>query len=110
GESALDSPPDDDPIDDDFNRVIAPTVQFDVVFESAELAVDPRFREAPSPQRGDLFLEFALAASNNRRQDVDPFFLGVEHHHIDDSLERLRGDCLSATWAMRNADVGEQQP
>src|SRR4029453_11854069 len=75
GESALDSPPDDDPIDDDFNRVIAPTVQLDVVFESAELAVDPRFRETPPPQRGDLFLEFALAASNNRRQDVDPFFL-----------------------------------
>ena len=50
GESALD-PPDDEPIDDDFNRVIAPTVQLDVVLERAELAVDPRFREAPSPQR-----------------------------------------------------------
>ena len=40
-------------------------------------------------QRRQLLLELALAAADDRRQHVDARVLRVEHHHVDDALERL---------------------
>ena len=46
--------------------------------------VKPRARSA-----GQLLLELALAAADDRRQHVDALVLRIEHHHVDDALERL---------------------
>ena len=61
-------------------------------------------------QRRQLLLELALAAADDRRQHVDARVLRIEHHHVDDALERLAGDLAAAVRAVRHADVGEQQP
>jgi hypothetical protein len=90
--------------------VIAPAVQLEVVLERAELAVDPRLGEPARPQPGQLLLELTLPAADDRRQHVDALVLRVEHHHVDDALQRLRGNRLAAIGTMRQADVGEQQP
>ena len=81
-----------------------------VLFERSELAVDARLRVAARPQRRQLLLELAFAAADDRREHVDALVLRVEHHHVDDALERLAGDFLAAVRAVRHADVGEQQP
>ena len=72
---------------------------------SMRALVKPRARSA-----GELLLELALAAADDRRQHVDALVLRVQHHHVDDALERLAGDLLAAIRAVRHADVGEQQP
>ena len=97
-------------IDDDLDGVVAAPIERDVLFERPELAVDARLGVAARPQRGQLLLELALAAADDRREHVDALVLRIEHHHVDDALERLAGDLLAAVRAMRHADVGEQQP
>ena len=76
----------------------------------SELAVDPRLGETLGSQRRQLFLELAFAAANDRRQHVDARVLRIQHHHVDDALERLAGDLLPAIRAVRHADAGEEQP
>ena len=61
-------------------------------------------------QRGELLLELPLAAAHDRRQHVDALVVRRQHHHVDDPLERLRRDLAAAEMAVRDADVGEQQP
>ena len=97
-------------IDDDVDGVVAAAVELDVLVERAERAVDARLGEPLLLQLGQLFLELALAAADDRRQHVDARVLRIEHHHVHDALERLGGDLASALMAMRDADVGEQQP
>ena len=82
---------------------------FDLVVERHELAVDARAREPARPQRRQLPLELALAAAHDRRQHVDALVGRIEHHHVDDALERLRRDLAVAVRAVRHADVGEEQ-
>ena len=77
------------PIDDDVDRVIAAAIELDVLLERSELAVDSRLGVAARPQRRQLLLELALAAADDRREDVDARVLRVEHHHVGDALERL---------------------
>ena len=110
GEPALDAAAHDHAIDDHLDRVIAAPIELDVLLERAELAVDARLREAAPAQRRQLLLELALAPADDRRQHVDARVLRVEHHHVDDALERLAGDLLPAVRAVRHADVGEEQP
>ena len=98
------------PIDDDLDGVVAAAIELDVFFERAELAVDAGLRVAADAQPGELLLELALAAANDRREHVDALVLRVEHHHVDDPLERLAGDLLAAVRTVRYADVREQQP
>ena len=72
---------------------------------STRTLVKPRARSA-----GELLLELALPAAHDRRQHVDALVVRRQHHHVDDALERLRGDLAAAEVAVRHADVGEQQP
>ena len=110
GEPPFDTAADDQAIHDDLDRVVAPPIELDVLVERAELAVDPRLGEAAAAQRGELFLELALAPADDRREHVDPRVLRVEHHHVGDALERLAGDLLAAVRTVRHADAREQQP
>ena len=110
GEASLDPRAHDQPIDDDFNRMVLLAIELDVVVERLELAVDARLGVAALDQRRQLFLELALSSPHQRRQDVDALVLGIGQHEIDDAFERLAGDLEPAVRAMRHADVGKQQP
>ena len=110
GQPPLDAAADDQPIDDHLDRVVPPAIELDVLVERPELSVDPRLREPARAQAGQLLLELALAAAHDRREHVDARVLRVEHHHVDDALERLAGDLLAAVRAVRHADAREQQP
>ena len=110
GEPALDARLHDQPIDDDVDGVVAPAVELDVFVERAEHAVDAGLGEPLLLQLRELFLELPLAAADDRRQHVDARILRIQHHHVHDALERLRGDLAPALMAVRDADVGEQQP
>ena len=109
GESPLDAGLEHEPIDDHVDRVIAPPIQLDVLVERPELTVHSHLREAARAKRHELLLELALPAADDRRQHVHPLVVRGEHHHVDDPLERLRGDLSTAQVAMRNADVGEEE-
>ena len=85
-------------------------IELDVLVERAQLAVDADLREAARAQRRQLLLELPLAAAHDRRQHVDALVVRRQHHHVDDPLERLRGDLAAAQVAVRHADVGEEQP
>jgi len=52
----------------------------------------------------------ALPAADDRREHVDARVVRIEHHQVENPLERLRRDLAPAVVAMRRADVGEQQP
>ena len=110
GQSTLDARANDDPVDHDLDSVVAASIELDVILEPAELTIDPGLGEAARAQRGQLFLELALSSANDRRQDIDPRVLRIEHDHVDDPLERLARDRLAARRAMRHADAGKQQP
>ncbi len=109
-DAAIDTRLHEQPVDDDLDGVIAPTVQPDVVLERHEAAVHPDLGEAAGPQTGQLLLELALPPPNDGRQHVDPL-AGLEGQHaVDDAIERLRRDGPAAARAVRYTDVGEQQP
>ena len=110
GQAALDARLHDQPIDDDLDGVIAAAIELDVFVERAEDAVDAGLGEALLLQLRQLLLELALAAADDRRQHVDARILRIQHHHVHDALERLGGDLAAALVAVRDADVGEQQP
>src|SRR4030095_15923499 len=66
GEPAFDAAADDQAVDDDLYRVIAPAIEPDVLFERAELTVDARLHVAARAQRRQFFLELTLAAADDR--------------------------------------------
>src|SRR5262249_33711108 len=81
---ALDPAADDQAVDDDLDRVVAPAIELDVLLERSELSVDARLGIAALPQRGELLLELALAPADDRREDVDALVLWLEPHHVPD--------------------------
>ncbi len=110
GEPALDPGLEDQPIDHDVDGVVAPPVELDVFVERSLLAVDAHLRESAGAQPGQLLLELALPPAHDRREHVHALLVRREHHHVDDALERLGGDRAAAEVAMRDADVGEEEP
>ena len=101
---------DDQPVHDDLNRMVAPAVQPEVLLERPELAVHPGLGEPPRPQPGELLLELALAAAHDGREHVDACVERIQHHHVHDALERLRGDLLAAAGTVGDPDAGKQEP
>ena len=69
--------------------MVAPAVECDVFVQRPKLSVDPRLREATSPERCQFLLELALAAPDDRSEHVDPDILRVQHHQVKDPFERL---------------------
>ncbi len=107
---SLDARLHDQAIDDDVDGVVAAPVELDVFVERPEHAVDARLGKPFLLQLRKLFLELPLAAADDGRQHVDARVLRIQHHHVHDALERLGGDFAAALMAVRDADVGEQQP
>ena len=77
---------------------------------TAICAVDPRPREPARAQRRQLLLELALAAADDRRQDVDAL-VGGESSSTRSTIcsSDCDGDLPAALGAVRDADVGEEQ-
>ena len=109
GETSLDTRFEHQAIDNHFYRVIAATIELDVFVERSEGSVHANAREAAGAQGGELLLELALPSPHDRRKDVHALVVGREHDHVDDPLERLRGNLPSAQMAVRHSDVGEEQ-
>ena len=100
----------DQPVDDDLDRVLVGLGEPDRLGEVADLAVDPRAR---IPLAGQLFQELAvlaLAASDDRREHLEPRALGQLHHLVDDLLGGLAADRAAAVVAVRVSDPREQHP
>ena len=110
GQPSLDTRLDDQSIDDDLDRVVAATIELEVFVERTELTIDARLAVAALPQRLQLLLELALPASHDGRHDVDARIGRVEHHEIEDPLERLRRNLAPAVVTVRRPGIGEQQP
>ena len=72
---------------------------------SMRALVKPRCRSACSSFLNSPLRPRTIGASTLMRASVR-----VEHHQVEDPLERLRGDLAPAVVAVRRADVGEQQP
>ena len=110
GQAPLDAGLHDQPVDDDFDRMVAAPLEGDVVLEGAQLAVDAGLEEAPLAPRREVLLELALAAAHDGREHVDPRVVRIRHHLRHDLVGRLRRDGQAAVRAVRDADVGEEQP
>ena len=71
---------------------------------SMRALVKPRWRSACSSFLNSPLRPRTTGASTLMRASVR-----VEHHQVEDPLERLRRDLAAAVVAVRHADVGEQQ-
>ena len=72
---------------------------------SMRALVKPRCRSACSSFLNSPLRPRTIGASTLMRASCR-----VEHHQVEDALERLRRDLAAAVVAVRHADVGEQQP
>src|SRR5579872_1444526 len=99
------------PVNDDFNRVILPLVQINdgVIVQTHQLAIDARASVAMLDQRLHLFLEFAFAPADDRRHYHDTILGGERHHALDDLIRRLPADGPPALGTVRHSDGSEQQ-
>ena len=100
----------DEPVDDHLDGVLALLVQLDLVFELADLAVDADAREALFADLLEQLGVLALAAADDRRQQLDARAFGEREDLVDDLLGGLRADLFAALVAVRHADARVQQP
>ena len=110
GQAALDTALHDQPIHHHVDVVVAATVELQILVKRSELAVDTGLAEPALPQALELLLELALPATDHGRQDVDPRVQRIQHHQVQNPFQCLGGDLPPAVGAVRDADVGEEQP
>ena len=101
---------DDEPVDDDLDRVLVLLVELDLLVEVVELAVDPDPDEARLLGAGEELLVLALAVADERCHEHHPLALGQGVDLVDHLLDRLPLDLAAADRAMHAADAGEEQP
>src|ERR1044071_5934100 len=95
---------DQQPVDDYFDRVVAAFVEFDFFIKLANLAVDASAIESRAGELFEFLLELAFSAANDRRKYHHSFAFGKRRHLLDDLVDRLARDRLTALWAMGLAD------
>src|SRR5581483_607096 len=98
-----------DAIDDDVEIVGARTIELDLVAEVDDGPVDADANEAIASQAFELELELAFAGANDRRENGELGAVTLLEDAIDDLLDRLRLDLLSAARAVRHAYAGEEK-
>ncbi len=103
-QALFDSRLDDQPIDYNFNRVIAPPVQHDLFIEAAQDAVDACPQKALAQQFLQVLLVFAFAPTHHRSQNHDSVVLPQCDDLLQYLLGRLARDFMAALRAVRNAD------
>ena len=97
-------------IDHDFDGVIPAPVQWDRLIDIHQLAVDARPKESLLGVFLQVFLIFALAATDHRRENHHPIVWPQPQHRLHDLLGRLALDGLAAVRAVRRADGGVDHP
>ena len=93
-----------EPVNDDFDRVIFAAIERNRLVEIHQVAVDARADEAFLGVLLELFLVFAFAAANDRSEHHDPLF-GLERENgLHNLLGGLPGDGFAAVRAMRRTN------
>jgi len=85
------------------------TIELDLVSEVDDRAVDARADEAFPAQTFELEAELALSRPRDRREQGQPRALRHRENPVDDLLDRLRLDALSAVRAVGNPHARIEQ-
>ncbi len=109
GEPALGGLLDRQPVDDDLDRVLLLLVELRGVGQRMGLAVDAGAREALRLQLAEQVDVLALAAADDRRQNLESRALLELEDAVDDLLWRLPSDRAATDRAVRPTRAGEQQ-
>src|SRR6185369_4166129 len=96
-------------IDHSFDGMIAAFVEANLFIKRSQLAIDSRADKPIASQLGDLFLEFALTAAHDGRENHHPFAFRQTQNALQDLIDTLARDGLTALRAMRLADRGKKQ-
>jgi len=108
-EAMLDARLHQQPVNHHFDGVVLALIEVEVVIQIHQLAVDAGAGIAVLEQRLHLFLEFAFASADDRRQHHYTILRRERHHALHDLLGRLAADGASAFGTMGNADGSEQE-
>ena len=101
---------DDEPIDDDLDRMALVLVEGRRVGEVVHLPVDADADEALPPGALEDPVALGLAVLDQRPEDEEARALRQREHLVDDLLDRLPLDLPAAGRAVRMADPGEEEP
>ena len=102
--------PHGDAVDDDVDVVLEFLVERRRVGDLVKFAVDLHALEAALLKFGDFLAVFALAAANDRRQQIKPRALRQGDDAIDHLAHRLALDRQAGRGRIGNADAREEQP
>jgi len=94
----------DEPVDHHLDVVLVFLVERGRVLDVVELPVDPNPREAGFLPFGQLAAILALAAANDRREQIEPRPLGQKHHTVDHLRHGLGRDRKAGCRAVGHAD------
>ena len=100
---------DDEPVDDDLDRVALVLVEGRRIGQVVRLAVHAHAHEALLAGRLEDAVSLRLAVLDQRAEDEEPRALGHRQDLVDDLLDGLPLDLPAAGGAVRMADPGEQQ-
>ena len=95
-------------VDDRFDRVASPSVEFRFDVEFDQLAVDARAHVALAAQVIEHFGVFALAVMHDRRKQQHARAFRQREHVVDHLRDGLRGQVLPVLGAARHAGPREQ--
>ena len=95
---------DQQPVDNHFDRVVAPLVEFDLFIQLANLAVDANTVKSRSGKFLDFLFEFALPPANDWSEYHHALAFGQRRHLLDDLIDRLARDRPATFWTMRQTD------
>ena len=109
GEALAHAVADDEPVNDDLDRVFELLLQLGGVLETHGLAVDDRARVALGAQFVDEILVLALAAAHDRGKDLEARALVHRAHAVDDLLGCLCLDARPALGAVCDAGTRVEQ-
>src|SRR5579872_5211683 len=101
---------DDEPVDHDLDRVLALLVEFDLLAQVADLAVDADAGVAVFDRLLEQLLILAFASAHHRREDLQTGAFRQRRDLVDDLLGALRSDGPAAVGAMRVPDSRVEQP
>jgi len=90
-------------VDDDFDIVLLVLVELDGLAQVVDAAVGAHAGEAAVPGVVEHLFVLALFAADHRREHLKLRALGQGHHAVDDLVDRLAADLLSALRAVRHA-------
>ena len=105
GKPRLDAFADDQPVDDDLDVVLVLLVERGGVLDVVKGAVDPDPGEAGLLPLGELLPILALAAADDRGEEVEPGAFGQRHRPVDHLRHGLGRDRLAGGGAVGHSDA-----